>query len=629
MEISPQEKSIIQEISDLNGLTQLEKRIFEEDESGNFRLNLAFQELFEIIFPDTLIQLTHLTNLDLSENELEELPESIGQLKQLLTLNLSDNHFYEFPESIGQFAKLKTLYLTSNQLSKLSDSLCQLTQLTNLLLSENELEGLPESIGQLKHLKKLFLDGNELTELPEVIGELKQLTTLLLPDNKLTTLPDSIGQLTQLTMLNLDNNRLTELPESIGQLKQLKTLSLIDNKLTTLPDSLGQLKQLTTLNLDNNLIGQVRKIKDFPLADIFFLNYKNNLDKHDLSNRVLNDVIRAKNIKVNQIEEEIFEEDQYTWNDFKYQGENFFFTRADEGLIIMLNLHNCGFKEIPDYLYQFPRVFINLFGNPISRESLHKFMIHSYKYKSGLAFNSHDYGYYVTLDLPEWTTMLSRPTEYGKEISGYAVKEVFTWKSGGYTINNHVTCLMFYTWIKEYYKQDVFKLFDQWEVKYTYPEKAHYHIKVEGNNSDGKYLVTEQSDLILQIGEKSLPILFLIHLPMYHHFNHFSPSLLMGLNIGFDYDWFKYEDYKNNKIVNGFTQKFLELVFDKEKKNGLLIIIDTDPVNPYDTIDYSITTLQEYYNDNYDPQAEYWSDNTQNQYQTLTKGQLLDLIEKI
>ena len=52
--------------------------------------------------------------LDLSENELTQLPKSIGQLVHLEELDLSENKLTKLPASIGQLVNLEELYLASN-----------------------------------------------------------------------------------------------------------------------------------------------------------------------------------------------------------------------------------------------------------------------------------------------------------------------------------------------------------------------------------------------------------------------------------------------------------------------------------------------------------------------------------
>ena len=195
-----------------------------------------------------------ITNLNLSYNNLTQLPVEIGQLTQLTILNLSNNKLTHLPVEIWQLTQLTSLLLTTNNLTKLPVEIGQLTRLTKLDLQDNELTQLPVEIGQLIRLTTLYLSNNKLTKLPVEIGQLKQLTKLYLSNNKLTKLPVEIGQLAQLTTLHLSYNKLTQLPVEIGQLTQLTTLYLSYNKLTYLPVEIGQLTQLTTLNLYDNMI---------------------------------------------------------------------------------------------------------------------------------------------------------------------------------------------------------------------------------------------------------------------------------------------------------------------------------------------------------------------------------------
>ena len=173
-------------------------------------------------------------HLDLSYNNLTQLPVEICQLTQLTKLNLYNNNITHLPVEIGQ-----------------------LTQLTTLLLCNNKLTQLPVEIGQLTQLTTLDLSTNNLTNLPAEIGQLTQLTTLNLYCNKLTHLPVEIGHLTQLTRLTLRDNNITQLPVEIGNLSQLTTLYLQNNKLTHLPVEIGNLIQLIRLNLSDNMIENI------------------------------------------------------------------------------------------------------------------------------------------------------------------------------------------------------------------------------------------------------------------------------------------------------------------------------------------------------------------------------------
>ncbi len=226
--------------------------------------NLALLEMLNLrrnkltTLPDSIGNLASLTHLNLSSNELTTLPNSIGNLKSLQTLQLIRNQLTTLPESITKLEIIKILRfsymlnLESNRLTNLPESIGNLTSLSHLNLSSNELTTLPDSIGNLKSLKTLQLIRNQLTTLPESITKLESLEILRLSYNKLKNLPESIGTLTSLEMLNLESNKLTILPESIGNLTSLEKLYLGKNHLTTLPESISNLKSLEILFLREN-----------------------------------------------------------------------------------------------------------------------------------------------------------------------------------------------------------------------------------------------------------------------------------------------------------------------------------------------------------------------------------------
>ncbi|MEV4541237.1 Imm1 family immunity protein [Micromonospora echinaurantiaca] len=176
------------------------------------------------------------SSLDLSHLSLAALPESLADLTALTELRLVGNHLTELPDWLGDLAALTRLGLGGNQLTTLPESLGNLTALTWLGLSGNQLRTVPEPIRHLTALTWLDLSGNQLEELPEWWGELTALTRLDLTENQLTGLPESMGELTALTQLFLTGNRLTALPASLGALATLTRLDLAGNQLTVLPE---------------------------------------------------------------------------------------------------------------------------------------------------------------------------------------------------------------------------------------------------------------------------------------------------------------------------------------------------------------------------------------------------------
>lgn len=83
------------------------------------------------------------------------------------------------------FNQLQSLDLSSNQLRQIPSAICQLSILTSLNLDANQLLSLPAEIGELKDLKQLFCRGTKLRSLPQSLSHLHQLQHLDLTFNPL------------------------------------------------------------------------------------------------------------------------------------------------------------------------------------------------------------------------------------------------------------------------------------------------------------------------------------------------------------------------------------------------------------------------------------------------------------
>ncbi len=132
---------------------------------------------------------TGATKLDLSDQELTELPSQLFRLTNLQVLNLGGNRLSSLPSQFIQLTNLTRLALHSNDFSFLPSLLFQLRNLTEIWLDGNQLTNLPTEIVQLKNLNLLFLNNNNLTSLPPEIVRLTNLRELLLRDNPLISPP--------------------------------------------------------------------------------------------------------------------------------------------------------------------------------------------------------------------------------------------------------------------------------------------------------------------------------------------------------------------------------------------------------------------------------------------------------
>ena len=238
-------------------LLELIERAAEEEWE---ELDLSDNELTEL--PPEIGKLTKLKRLILGKydkkqkkffgNKLTSLPAEIGQLRDLKELRIGGNQLRQTPAEIGQLSNLRTLYLNVNQLSQLPAEIGQLSNLQSLSFAGNQLSQLPAEIVQLSNLQSLNLANTQLSQLPAEIGQLSNLQTLYLRSNQLSQLPPEIGQLSNLQILYLNFNQLSQLPAEIGQLSNLRTFDLRANQLSQLPAEIRQLSQLKQLDLRSN-----------------------------------------------------------------------------------------------------------------------------------------------------------------------------------------------------------------------------------------------------------------------------------------------------------------------------------------------------------------------------------------
>jgi len=157
-------------------------------------------------FPEAIFDLAEsLEILDLSNNNLSELPADLSRLKKLRVLFCSNNRFTELPRVLGQCPQLEMVGFKSNQISTVSsDSLPTLTRW--LILTNNQIVSLPEDIGRLVRLQKLALAGNRLVSLPMSMINCQKLELIRLSANQLTAFPDQLLSLPRLAWLAFSGN---------------------------------------------------------------------------------------------------------------------------------------------------------------------------------------------------------------------------------------------------------------------------------------------------------------------------------------------------------------------------------------------------------------------------------------
>ncbi|MBI1836142.1 MAG: serine/threonine-protein kinase [Flavobacteriia bacterium] len=164
-------------------------------------------------FPRELFELEEtLELLDLSNNQLSELPSDFDRFKKLKIAFFSDNLFTELPDVLGKCRNLTMIGFKSNLIQNVSEQSLP-KQLQWLILTNNKIELLPNSIGNCEKLRKVALAGNKIKELPNSMANCKNLELLRISANELKELPLWLIELPNLTWLAFSGNPCTFKPD--------------------------------------------------------------------------------------------------------------------------------------------------------------------------------------------------------------------------------------------------------------------------------------------------------------------------------------------------------------------------------------------------------------------------------
>jgi hypothetical protein len=140
------------------------------------------------------------------------------------------------PPVIVMLSHLQEVNLSQNRLTSVPDSIFELPNLRRLFLYQNELRSVSSSIGLCKKLEVLDLHRNQISVLPSDIGALSKLQSLDVEHNRLKAIPDSVGDLSaKLSYLNFAHNSIKIVPTVLSTLTNLAYFNLKNNPIVNLP----------------------------------------------------------------------------------------------------------------------------------------------------------------------------------------------------------------------------------------------------------------------------------------------------------------------------------------------------------------------------------------------------------
>ncbi|XP_048425258.1 disease resistance protein RPV1-like [Pyrus x bretschneideri] len=197
----------------------------------------------------------NMTELELTETAIEELPSSIEHLSCLQKIDLeSCKRLIHLPTSICKLNSLERLNLTScSKFEYFPEILEPMEHLNFLCLSKTMIKELPLSIKNLIGLQTLQLyQCRNLKSVPNSIYNLNSLQTLTFGGClKLKMLPPFSVGLRSLEELNLSYCGILEIPDHLVCLTSLRDLDLSGTMIRSIPASIKQASQLSVLRLTN------------------------------------------------------------------------------------------------------------------------------------------------------------------------------------------------------------------------------------------------------------------------------------------------------------------------------------------------------------------------------------------
>ncbi|KAL4152542.1 hypothetical protein PRNP1_009470 [Phytophthora ramorum] len=147
--------------------------------------------------PNSVLLKNELISLDLTGNELTELPIDLNRLKSLQKLDVSENALVDFPECFNNMPSLRELHLAHNNLSVVS--IRQLPNLRTIDLRWNTVEHLAVSdLAALKSIKMLRTEGNGIPveEQSKILDLLSSRKKINVCDARLLTGSQSLREVT-------------------------------------------------------------------------------------------------------------------------------------------------------------------------------------------------------------------------------------------------------------------------------------------------------------------------------------------------------------------------------------------------------------------------------------------------
>ena len=228
--------SDVSRLSRLENLNLRKNRLTVMPDETHFPTTLKRLDLTDnFISPVTsLVALSRLEDLLVGGNQLREFPSALMP-PSLNTLVCPHNKIRMLAPEAGQLTQLTLLNVSDNDIANLSPEIGNLQGLTHFVCDYNRLSTLPACLATLHNLGILSANGNQIATVASEIGELAKLRVLDLDENQITVLPATFAQWKNKTdyhSISLQKNRITEIDQTLSALRdcvQLEGNPVLEN----------------------------------------------------------------------------------------------------------------------------------------------------------------------------------------------------------------------------------------------------------------------------------------------------------------------------------------------------------------------------------------------------------------
>lgn len=204
----------------------------------------------------------HVSVLNLSHNQIEEMPDEFPETLMFSQLNLSYNRLSALPVGIMNSRALEKFIVRNNKLKALPEF--QFPQIRDFDVSFNQLESIPNCFANSSFIFTLNVSFNKLTDLPLSLTSARRLLEFQANGNLFTRIPKCLLSFACVKNVSLSGNKLTSLPDAFGSFFFMKSLDLSNNHFKAVPSALGACMGLKTLSLSRNLIESIPDDFKFP-----------------------------------------------------------------------------------------------------------------------------------------------------------------------------------------------------------------------------------------------------------------------------------------------------------------------------------------------------------------------------